>query len=251
MFMTGVTAAPRAVPVTRMPASLGLLPLADVADGERRDGWPERVIRRKDAVISVPVLARRRHKVGEPVEKLKRRELDDAIGPRPGGLSAAARADPGGGLVSGQCVADATDAAACVAGHSQPLERERWPRAIPQQVLEAPKIARHITVDECDPHTRVYRKPAVLPGKHVGGRLGVEEARASEPADQAAADLLGDRGEIGRVDRAGRQERRGSVATCSVGRRHEDTVGDAGVQMHMAVEGGAEPSRQPLRRSRS
>ena len=84
MFMTGVTAAPRAVPVTRMPASLGLLPLADVADGERRDGWPERVIRRKDAVISVPVLARRRHKVGEPVEKLKRRELDDAIGPRPG-----------------------------------------------------------------------------------------------------------------------------------------------------------------------
>jgi hypothetical protein len=76
MFMTGDTAAPRAVPATRMPASLGLLPLADVADGERRDGWPERVIRRKDAVISVPVLARRRHKVGEPVEKLKRRELD-------------------------------------------------------------------------------------------------------------------------------------------------------------------------------
>ena len=69
MFMTGDTAAPRAVPATRMPASLGLLPLADVADGERRDGWPERVIRRKDAVISVPVLARRRHKVGEPVDR--------------------------------------------------------------------------------------------------------------------------------------------------------------------------------------
>ena len=79
MFMTGVTAAPRAVPVTRMPASLGLLPLADVADGERRDGWPERVIRRKDAVIPMTVPPGRRHKVGEPVEKLKRRELDDAI----------------------------------------------------------------------------------------------------------------------------------------------------------------------------
>ena len=146
--------------------------------------------------------------------------------------------------MSGQCVADATDAAACVAGHSQPLERERWPRAIPQQVLQAPKIARHITVDECDPHTRVDGKPAVLPGKHVGGRLGVEEARASEPADQAAADLLGDRCEIGLCDRAGRQERRGSVATCSVGRWHEDTVGDAGVQMHMAVEGGAEAMQE-------
>jgi hypothetical protein len=28
------------------------------------------------------VLARRRHEIGEPVEKLKRREVDDAIGPR-------------------------------------------------------------------------------------------------------------------------------------------------------------------------
>ena len=92
MFMTGVTAAPRAVPVTRMPASLGLLPLADVADGERRDGWPERVIRRKDAVISVPVLARRRHKVGEPVEKLKRREVNDAVGPWSRGLVPAPKA---------------------------------------------------------------------------------------------------------------------------------------------------------------
>jgi len=60
MFMTGVTAAPRAVPVTRMPASLGLLPLADVADGERRDGGPERGIRRKDAVIPMTVPPGRR-----------------------------------------------------------------------------------------------------------------------------------------------------------------------------------------------
>ena len=40
-------------------------------------GWP------------VPVLARRRHEIAEPVEKLKRREVDDAIGPRPRGLAAA------------------------------------------------------------------------------------------------------------------------------------------------------------------
>jgi hypothetical protein len=43
----------------------------------RRDGGPELVIRRKDAVIPMPVLARRRHEIGEPVEELKRRELDD------------------------------------------------------------------------------------------------------------------------------------------------------------------------------
>ena len=58
MFVTGVTAASRAVPVR-----FGLLPLADVADGERRDGWPERVIWRKHSVIPMPVLPRRRDKV--------------------------------------------------------------------------------------------------------------------------------------------------------------------------------------------
>jgi hypothetical protein len=34
----------------------------------------------------VPVLARRRHEIGEPVEELKRREVDDAVGARPCGL---------------------------------------------------------------------------------------------------------------------------------------------------------------------
>ena len=68
--------------------------------------------------------------------------------------------------------------------------------------------------------------------------------RAPEPADQAAADLLGERGQIGLCDRAGRQERRRSVAACFVGSRHEDTVGDAGVQMHMVVERRAEAMQE-------
>ncbi|MBM4013237.1 MAG: hypothetical protein FJ286_18070 [Planctomycetes bacterium] len=51
----------------------------------RRDGGPELVIGGKDAwpVSSrqaMPVLVRRRHEIGEPVEELKRREFDDAIG---------------------------------------------------------------------------------------------------------------------------------------------------------------------------
>jgi hypothetical protein len=48
----------------------------------------------------MPVLARRRHEIGEPVEKLKRRELDNAVGPWPRGFSRATRASPVGGFVS-------------------------------------------------------------------------------------------------------------------------------------------------------
>jgi len=57
---------------------------------QRRDGGPELVIRRKYPVVAMPVLPRRRGEIGEPVEKLKRREFDDAIGCRPRGLPAAA-----------------------------------------------------------------------------------------------------------------------------------------------------------------
>jgi len=81
-----ITAAPRGSTAGRMPAGHRLLALSDVADRQRRDGPPELVVGCKHPVIPVPVLARRRHEIGEPVEKLKRREVDDAIGPRPRGL---------------------------------------------------------------------------------------------------------------------------------------------------------------------
>ena len=45
-------------------------------------------------MIPMPMLPRRRHEIGEPVEKLKRRELDDAIGSRPRGLAAGTPPDP-------------------------------------------------------------------------------------------------------------------------------------------------------------
>jgi hypothetical protein len=136
MFVSRVAKACRAVPVTCVPARHGLLALADVPDRERRDGGPEPVIRRKDAVIPVPVLPRRRNEIREPVKKLKRRELDDAIGSWPRGLSAAARADPGGGLVPGEHVANASDAAACVVGYGQSLERKWRPGAVSQKVFQ-------------------------------------------------------------------------------------------------------------------
>ena len=66
-----------------MPTGHSLTPLADVPDGERRDGPPQLVIRREYSVVAMPVLPRRRYEIGEPVEELKRREFDDAVGPRP------------------------------------------------------------------------------------------------------------------------------------------------------------------------
>jgi hypothetical protein len=50
-----------------MPAGRGLALLADVPDRERRDGPPERVVRCKHSVISVPVLPRRRDEIGSGI----------------------------------------------------------------------------------------------------------------------------------------------------------------------------------------
>ena len=138
-----------------MPAGRGLARLADVADRQRRDGFSQPVVRREYSVIPMPVLPRRRHEVRQPVQELKRREFDDAIGSRPRGLPAAAGPDPVGGFVSGQHVADSGCAAGWAADHGESLEREGGPGAIPQQVLQTLEIAGHITVDERDPDTRV------------------------------------------------------------------------------------------------
>jgi len=105
-------------------------------------------------------------------------------------------------------------------------------------MLERLKIARHVAVEEGDPHARVDRKPAVLPGEHVGGGRGVEQTLTPEPADHAAADPFGERGQVCGGERPGRQERRWPVGT--VRARQEDAVGDGRVQMGVAVEPRAE-----------
>jgi hypothetical protein len=58
----------RALSQTERGRRRGISPLADVADGQRRDGRPQRVIRREDAVISMPVPPRLRDQI---------RHLDD------------------------------------------------------------------------------------------------------------------------------------------------------------------------------
>ena len=189
-------------PAGGLPAGSGVAALANIPDRQRRDGFPQPVIRREYSVIAMPVLPRRRDEIGEPVEELKRRELDDAAHPWSRGLSAAAGADPVGGFMPWKRVAHARDAAARVADHGEPLERKGRPGAIPQQVFQALKVARHIAVDERDPHTRIDGKPAVLPGEHGGSRRSVEQVSEPEPADHAAAYSLGEHGQVDLSDRA-------------------------------------------------
>ena len=97
------------------------------------------------------MLPRRRNEVREPVEELKRRELDDIIGTegRPRGLTPAAGADPVGGFVSREHVADADDAAIGVADHGESFERKGRPGAVSKQVFQTLTIARHVAVDTC------------------------------------------------------------------------------------------------------
>jgi hypothetical protein len=95
-----------------MPAGSGVAPLADVPDGARRDGFSQLVVRCKHPVIAMPVLPRRRDEIDEPVEELKRREFDDAIGSRPRGLPPAGFRIAAGllGFAMGESRQPATDA---------------------------------------------------------------------------------------------------------------------------------------------
>ena len=55
--------------------------LADIPDGKRRDGRPQGMVRREHPVIPMPVPPGRWEQRCQPVEKLKRRQLDDTAGP--------------------------------------------------------------------------------------------------------------------------------------------------------------------------
>ena len=218
---------------------------------QRRDGGPELVIRRKDAVIPMPVLARRRHEIGEPVEELKRRELDDAIGSRPRGLPPTTPPDTVGRLVPREHVADFGDAAVWAASHGESLQCKGGPGKGAQQVFEVLPIDTQLETKERDPDTGVDGKPAVLPGEHVGCRRSVEQVSEPEPADHAAAYPLGDRGQISLSDWPPGQERRRAAAACYANSRHEDAVGCTHVQMHVVVQRRAAGGRLRGRRRQS
>ena len=145
----------------------------------------------------MPVLAWRRDQVGKAVEEFVRREMDDALGVGCGRLSRASGPDPGAAFVAGERVADPLRPAVSGLEQGEPLEGEGGAGAIADEVLEALEVSRDVAISERDTHARIDGKPAVLPGEHVGGGLGVDEAPPSEPADESAAHLLGELGEIG------------------------------------------------------
>ena len=89
----------------------------------RRDGPPQLVVRRKHPAVAMPVLPRRWAEIGEQVEELTRRQLDETARAGPRELSRAVRADPVGGFVSGHHVADLCDEAGLAADHGESLER--------------------------------------------------------------------------------------------------------------------------------
>ena len=86
--------------------------------------------------------------------------------------------------------------------------------AVAQQMLERLKIDTQLGRYERDPDTRVDRKPAVRQGEHVGGGRRVEQPLHAEPPDHAAADPLGERGEVALGERPGWQERAQSRERC-------------------------------------
>jgi hypothetical protein len=84
----------------------------------------------------------------------------------------------------------------------------------------------------------------------MSAAAAVSSRRVSlKKADHAAAHPLGERGQIGLVDRAGGQERRRGAAACSASSRHEDAVGCAHVQVHVVVERRAEAVQEWWARS--
>ena len=143
VLLIRVTAASGGVTVVRMPAGSSVVRLADVADHECRDGFSQPVIRREHPVVAMTMLSRPRHEVGQAVQKINRRELHDAIGPRLRRLSAAVGPDPVGGLngdpASGQHGADFDCAAVWAASHREPFEGKGWPGAVAQRVFQTPK----------------------------------------------------------------------------------------------------------------
>ena len=97
------------------------------------------------------------------------------------------------------------------------------------------KIDMQLETKERDPDAGIDRKPAVLPGEHVGGGRGVEESLHAEPPHDTTAYLLGEYGQMNLSDRPRRQERRRLITG-----RHEDAIGDARMEMHVPVERRAE-----------
>ena len=84
-----VVSPPAACPSNACPPVAASRRLPTFAFVMSRDGRPELVIRGEHPLIAMPVLPRRRHEIGQPVQEVKRQEFDDAVNARPRGLAPA------------------------------------------------------------------------------------------------------------------------------------------------------------------
>lgn len=124
----------------------------------------------KDAVIPMPVLARRRHEIGESVEKLKRREFYDVA--RAGPAHADFRLRPGPTQLAALCRGSTEGTPVMRPSEPRMTDSRSSANAIPQQTFQTLRVALHVPIDEHDSHARIDGKLAVLPGDHVGGDGG-------------------------------------------------------------------------------
>ncbi len=121
-------------------------------------------------------------------------------------------------------------------GSRRAVPAQGGPCTVSQHVFETPKIARHVAVDERDPDARVDREHVVLPDKHVGGRIGLEELLHAEPPHDATPHPLGERGQMDLSNRPGRQKHWRGAAVCAMWRPLQD--GHTPRPMHENASGG-------------
>ena len=124
-----------------MPAGRVLAVLANVPDRQRRDGFPQPVIRCEHPVLPVPVFSRWWDEIGEPVQRTQTARVRQRRWLPAGWTFARVPGRPSWRL----CVAAARnghgDAAARVTSHGEPLQREWRLGAVPQEVLQRARRA--------------------------------------------------------------------------------------------------------------
>jgi hypothetical protein len=100
-------------------------------------------------------------------------------------------------------------------------------------MLKRLKIARHVAVEEGDPHTRIDGKPAVLPSEHVGG------GREQQPLDLSKKDLRERCDGLGAVGEHAAQSLRHRNHPLPYGDRRNDVIGEVcGGLCHVATVAG-------------
>lgn len=89
----------------------------------------------------------------------------------------------------------------------------------------------HIAADESDPHARLDRTPAAVPGGYIAGRIAIVEPLHAETPHHTTAHLLVELDQIGLSDRPSLQDTGGP----GIG-RDQDAVCRARVQVNVVIE---------------